>query len=211
MKKKFMAGLVLGFSMAANLAYAETATDFLHNNGWPLAAICTGSDVMMIADATTEIEQFREAFLASKIYDGERLAEASGVEFKYTPELVKNLDEEVFHYAPHKYDVGYNEVHGVKHDDGSFETIGVVIGDPSYRVAGLEVGQKFIPEVLRKFSNNMNMIGWESNREINEGTTKCNWYLRGNVDGQQRRVEGFGIRISNGYISEIRYWRVPID
>lgn len=33
MKKKFMAGLVLGFSMAANLAYAETATDFLHNNG----------------------------------------------------------------------------------------------------------------------------------------------------------------------------------
>lgn len=269
MKKKIVAGLALGLTMAANLAYAELAADYLQNtlqdnNGWPLATVCADSDAVLRAaadngsgtvdtlqkgdifyvktvvtgadgtwckgvtaggqtgfmagscleqapDAEAKTERFRAALLASKIYDGERLAKASGIVFQYSPELVEKLEEEVFHYAPYKYEVGSNEVHGTRLGDGSFETIGVVLRDPSCRIAGLEVGQKFIPQVLREFSDNMNMIGWESNREINAETTKCNWYRSDTVDGQQRRVEGFGIRISNGYISQIRYWRLPVD
>ena len=269
MKKKIVAGLALGLTMAANLAYAEISADYLQNvlsenKSWPVAAVCADSDAKLKADADasaetvdllqkgdifyvkkavagadgiwckgitaggqtgfmagscleqapeaeTEIERFKAALLASKIYDGERLAKASGIVFQYSPELAVKLEEEVFHYAPYSCQVGYNEVHGNKLGDGSFETIGVVIQDPGYQIAGLEVGQKFIPQVLRDFSDNMNMIGWESNREINAETTRCNWYRSDTVDGQQRRVEGFGIRISNGYISQIRYWRLPVD
>lgn len=165
--------------------------------------------------AANKNERFRAAFLASTIYDGERLAKAMGLEFKYRPELVETLKDEVFHYASHRYKVGSSWVHGEKENDGSFHTIGVILEnsgyDRNYNIAGLEVGQKIDLETLKAFSKNMNMIGWEEPYEINMGMEECYWYVHDTVDGQQRPVEGFGIKIKNGYISQIRYWHIPID
>lgn len=273
MKKKFVAGLVFGLTMMANLAFAEIATDYLQNvlqdnNGWPLATVCTGSDVNLRTDANTNCEvidmlqkgdifyvkevitrpdytwckgvtakgqtgfmvskyleqapraatkseRFRAAFLSSKIYDGERLAKAMGDDFKYKPELVETVNEEVFSYAPHRYKVVYCWIHGEKLNDGSFETIGIVFEDSgydrNYNIAGLEVGQKVDVETLKAFSKNMNMIGWDDPYVIKKGIDECYWYLNDTVDGQERPVEGFGIKIKNGYISQMRYWHIPID
>lgn len=273
MKKKLFVGVAFGLTMVANLAYAEIATDYLQNvlqdnNGWPLATVCTGSDVNLRTDASTncevidmmqrgdlfyvkevvtrpdytwcmgvtakgqtgfmvskyleqapraatKIERFRAAFVSSTIYDGERLAKAMGDNFKYRPELVEELKEEVFHYAPHRYKVNFSWIHGEKQSDGTFHTIGVVHEDSgydrNYNIAGLEVGQKFNVETIKAFSKNMNMIGWEDPYEIKADMKECYWYLKDTVDGQERPVEGFGIKINNGYISEIRYWHIPID
>ena len=58
---------------------------------------------------------------------------------------------------------------------------------------------------------NMNLIGWDSPDEIKADMGECYWYLYDTVDGSPRPVEGFGFQIKNGYISEIRYFHIPVD
>lgn len=165
--------------------------------------------------AAVPSERFRAAFNSSRIYDGRLLAQAMGFDFIYRPELVEKLKEETFGYAPHRYKVAYNWIHGEKNGDGGFDTIGVVLGDSgydrNYNVAGLEVGQKFDVETIKAFNKNMNLIGWDSPDEIKADMGECYWYLYDTVDGNPRPVEGFGFQTKNGYISEIRYFHIPVD
>lgn len=61
MKKKFFLGLALGMTMFSSVAFAElngkhVEAEFKGYFGWPVTAVCTGSDVNLRVDAGTDFD-----------------------------------------------------------------------------------------------------------------------------------------------------------
>lgn len=159
-------------------------------------------------DAATQNGRFKAAFETDRIFDGETLAQEIDITFQYDPSKVIALEEEIFHYAPYKYQVGNNWIHGDMLSNGEFIPIGVLITGPGHKVAGLEVGQKLTDEEFDLFKKNMNLIGWEGPHSYND---EHYWYLYNTVDSQERPVRGFDVILQDNIIKEIRYYYIPID
>lgn len=269
MKKRLIAGCVLGLTMLANAAFASIDPGYVqrvlqNDNGWPLATVCDATDVNLRTEPNTngevvamlqkgdifyvkEVikkpdytwfrgvsekgdkgyivsnfldparraanprERFRAAFKTSTIYDIKKFAQELGIDYKYDPSQVEVLKRELFHYAPHRIQVGKHWVHGEK-EENSFWTIGVIIAAPGYNIAGLEVGQKISEEDDAALCKNMNLMGWEGAMHYKEKYNAIQFEYYDTVDGMNRPVEAFAVfHDDNRIIREIHYWHIPID